>query len=533
MSVPNSKIYFCSDVYLNPSYNNTIFFESAEAQRTYFSGKVVNTFSDYTYLRKNKSIKIQCAMDTANTFSYLFFDNHSSGYTKTYYYFVTDVQYINDTTSEIFIELDVMQTYAFNYWLRPCFVEREHSATDTVGENVLDEGLDLGQIVVNSKTEMTDIDDLCVLILSNVNLIEATETLRTSEWGGLIGGVYSGADLYAVGSEDWLDLSQKLAEFDQWGYSEGILAMWMYPKALVKLANDQEWGADDPIKSVSGVGRVETETVSKSFSDLDGYTPKNNKLFTYPYNFLYVSNNLGGACAYHFERFYNEGSATINNANFRIYGSMSPDGVAKLVPMYYDGVEENFEEGLTLSGFPTCAWNQDVYKLWLAQNQNSHTLKIATGVLSIVGGGVALATGVGTSVGVTGITAGVGMIASHLAAKQDKAIQPEQAKGNFSGSLNISAGVQHFTAYRKSVNAETARIIDNYFSMFGYKTNRVKIPNRDVRENWTYTKTVDCTVYGNLPKADIQKIESVFNHGITFWKNGDQIGNYNLSNNCL
>ena len=36
---------------------------------------------------------------------------------------------------------------------------------------------------------------------------------------------------------------------------------------------------------------------------LDGYAPRNNKLLSYPYNFLYVTNNQGNSAIYRWEFF--------------------------------------------------------------------------------------------------------------------------------------------------------------------------------------------------------------------------------------
>ena len=112
-------------------------------------------------------------------------------------------------------------------------------------------------------------------------------------------------------------------------------------------------------------------------------------------------------------------------------------------------------------------------------------------------------------------------------------IQPPQARGNHSASVNVVNGFQTFTVEKKCVSKYYASIIDSYFDVCGYTTHAVKVPNRAVRENWTYTKTVDCHISGNLCTEDQQKIESIYNNGITFWRNGDNIGNYGLSNKTL
>ena len=43
-------------------------------------------------------------------------------------------------------------------------------------------------------------------------------------------------------------------------------------------------------------------------------------------------------------------------------------------------------------------------------------------------------------------------------------------------------------------------------------------------------KTVGATVTGSVPADDMKKICSIYDNGITFWKNGSEVGQYNLDN---
>jgi hypothetical protein len=66
--------------------------------------------------------------------------------------------------------------------------------------------------------------------------------------------------------------------------------------------------------------------------------------------------------------------------------------------------------------------------------------------------------------------------------------------------------------------------------MYGYAQHIRKVPNRAVRPHWTYTKTIGCCVKGSVPADDMASICAIYDKGITFWKNGDEVGNYNLPN---
>ena len=81
---------------------------------------------------------------------------------------------------------------------------------------------------------------------------------------------------------------------------------------------------------------------------------------------------------------------------------------------------------------------------------------------------------------------------------------------------------------------EFARIIDDFFTQYGYKVNRLKIPNITGRQNWNYVKTVEAIVDGlNVPEKYIKEFERMLNNGITFWHNPSTLKDYSQSNNII
>ena len=73
-------------------------------------------------------------------------------------------------------------------------------------------------------------------------------------------------------------------------------------------------------------------------------------------------------------------------------------------------------------------------------------------------------------------------------------------------------------------------MIDNFFSMYGYAINQLAVPNVKVRPHWTYIKTKNCCITGSITTTDMNKICDIHNNGITYWMNGDEVGNYSLDN---
>lgn len=85
-----------------------------------------------------------------------------------------------------------------------------------------------------------------------------------------------------------------------------------------------------------------------------------------------------------------------------------------------------------------------------------------------------------------------------------------------------------FTTY--AIKPEFAKMIDDYFSMYGYATNRVKVPNLTSRPNWNYIKCVGANILGGIPDEDLLNIRNLFNNGITLWHNPNTFLDYNQPN---
>ena len=536
MSIPQTTISVCSGVRLNSRYEHSIYFADRSAQLSYFAGKVVKTFSAYSFIRKSWDLNVAATMEEAASWSYLYFTNSANA--KRYFYFIDNIEYVNDGTVRLKLQIDVLQTYMFDYEMLPCYVERQHTETDLMGEHTVEEGLETGELINNASVDLDIMGELCILVLASINPNYTDTTTPIQALGGRYNNVFSGLSVWAVDSAKFGLLSQKLDALSSAGFIDGIISMWMYPKKLVKLGGEDTWDSDNLFKVVSGADNA-TLSVSlptwKTF-EMDGYTDvKNNKLKCYPFNFMYMSNNSGGSAVYRFER-RNVGNGV---PSLKFVGAISPDAPSMVYPVDYNGVVEDTEEGLTLGNYPTCAWDSDTYKLWLAQNQNQHRMNTQSALLTVGGGAVAaigsIATGniLGAAGGIGAMIAGNQQIKQQLAQKADMAIQPPQAKGQYSSNVNMAIGKQTFTLYHKSVTKERAKIIDDYFTMYGYQINCVQKPNIHARKSHTYIKTIGCHIDADLCNEDATKIEAIFDHGVTFWTNGNRIGQYGDDNSPL
>lgn len=517
---PNSTIIILKNVPLDNTYRDTILFnDRAEQGRYYIDNYRKFSLERYHYQRVNAGyIKVERTADDLYDCNYLMFQNTTYGQ-KWFYAFITGVDYINDSVAQIRYEIDDMQTWHFDYQLRECFVEREHSPLDSPEDCWVAESLATGDYITNAMEVPLELQNTSIVLFSTIN--------RDYHGGEGIynNGLFSG--LYPI---DFPNTPSGVAECTEWIRNLPILKMNAILCAVIMpsfIVDQGNWGE---------VGfEINPHTYAQNdmmkLNDIGTLTPVlNRKCYYYPYNFLYVSNNQGSCAEYKYELF--DFSSERTKCYFSAWADITPNSSIIMYPNFYGGIANDYEEKMSLSGFPQVAFNLDSFKLWLSQASAS----IATT-------GVALAGGVATgqireealkepSTKIMDIAkVGVGVaVASTVASGLIASARPPQARGTQQSASLLVAGLQNFIFYNKRIKPEYARIIDDYFTAYGYACHRIKIPNINARPSWNYVKTIGCKIVGSMPADSIANIKSIFDRGITFWKKGTVIGDYTQNN---
>lgn len=156
MSEPKGLINLIYRAPLDMTYQHQIDFKSPSEQQTYWGSKVKYRLSDYTYVRRERrSIKVNKSFDELEGINYLTYQAHSGHGTKWYYCFVTDRAYINDETTTLYYEIDVFQTFMFDYTFKPTYITQGHVDRWDADHNPIysrtDEGLNYGSEYVTEK----------------------------------------------------------------------------------------------------------------------------------------------------------------------------------------------------------------------------------------------------------------------------------------------------------------------------------------------------------------------------------------------
>ena len=517
---------------------NQINFSNTTAQYNYFNSlpKLSVDDDDFSYQRKDSVIAYPEHIDSIMQYNYCMYQNENYS-NKWFYAFITDMRYENDGLTYITIKTDVYQTWQFDLTFKASFVEREHVNDDTIGKNVIPEGLQLGEYVANSKAQWLNSPDAIFTPNGNlVIIIGVTQKYNGTSWenqsGVITDGIYQGLRYYVFNFSDVSTLNSWLDTYAGAGKSDAIKCMFILPKILTSGADREDHlyaGSNTTVTKYINVSSGGTSNKTIDFSNiLDNYVPKNNKLKTFPYCFLLASNNSGSDVVYRYEDFYtvSSGVKTIQTPSFQIDSSITPSGSIRMIPRNYKGVAQNDNEGLNMGKFPICNWTTDVYTNWLTQNAVNIPLSIAGSTVGIVAGAVT-----GNPIGVA---SGVIGIANTLGEIYKESLVPPQSEGNINcGDVVTASGNNDFHFQTMSIKKEQLQIIDDYFSMFGYKVNATKVPNLTGRTNWNFIKTIDANIEGDIPQADIEEIKQIFNSGVTIWHNTSHYLDYTQTNNII
>lgn len=534
---PNSTAMFFAGTALTPDGENTLYFANENDKINYWRARGSSiTVSQVTYQREHRGwIRVELPMSRMYNVDYMMFKN-TSFENKWFFAFVTAINYINNNCTEVQYVLDPMMTWMGWFSPKPCFVERQHTRGDAIGANIAEEGISVGPYIDEAVKESPNYGrDACNIRVVIANPDEAK--------ANMFGGIYNPCDYHDFSSA--ASAANYISGLVGQDLQDNIVNVYMVP---TKFANP---------------GQVAGEFVqwAKPYHDFDGYVPKNNKMFCYPYKYLMVDNGEGSTQEYKYEYFNTVPDATSSgNFEFQIYGISGNNVQVKCSPVQYNGTLDYTDEyTIGMEHFPQCAWSVDTYQAYLAQKNAYLEHDIAQnnpivggrvvgqyaggGEGSIIGG----ETGIGSVIGETAMTTAQTVMNFGHNLQQakdtltftqnrliDNIVRPEAGthmRGSSATDLTFAQAQKKFFFHEKAITKNYAMMIDNYFTMYGYRIGQVITPNMNARPHWTYVKTVGCEVGGMLPASDRQAIQNRFDSGVRFWHNLDEMGEYQAYDN--
>ena len=558
---PTGSIIILKNVPFDNTYGHTIDFETESEQRNYFMNQKFHSRHDnYSYLRRERSIKIGVGIDKLRGANYLMYANEDG---KWIYCFIVRKVYINDNNTELILETDVLQTFWFDITWNHTYVEREHM--DRWDENLLpiyntiEEGLTLGdEYLINTSETIHTVSPQYVIAVTQTVDMNGNEQGFNTTLNGVPSTVCYG---FSYGNTFGFDS-------DTLGKSPSVISIAKLPLDItnpecktqyiktVTYPREDEW--DDtlnrqPLPKV-GVYPIDilnsytAKRVLGSVNKFSGYdypsslglgktfNPKfESKLLTYPYSYGLLSDCQSTPLKVKHE--YVTGSMM----EFTGVCSVSHSPKSKVyISSGYRGESDGKLENVTNHKDQQLPLTSDSYKDYIlnnsAQIKTSQGVNIVNTAKNTVAGAVTGALAGAKLGGVWGgiagaITGGVTPLFSGYAThKQELAKQydlqeiPDSVRnmGN-NVSFDVIDNNNKIMYYKMSVDERTRTLLAHFWHLYGYSCKQVKTPDLRSRYYYNFIKTVGCNITGNIDYEDLTRMKEIFDNGVTIWHNRDGV----------
>jgi hypothetical protein len=522
-------LYLLGGVPFNNDYNHTIDFDNPTEQATYFQTKIVYTegIATYTHIRKDGIVKIGRNIETLYGVNYIMYRNYTN--TRWIYAFITDKTYISDNATAINIETDVFQTYQFDYSWKETFIEREHdyrwAGVNVPVYSLTEEGLTLGdEYIKESETTLGSFSGYYLVVASQQ--LESpdsyvppntVQSMATPLYYYLLNGNQNANTLISLEPAVVSISAVTFLTFDAASCST-VSYSTLDPDGNTITFNIFRIQTDKATSKVIGsVSKFYGMALPTAFAT--GVTRNKkfeSKLLCYPYTYNVLTQYQGGSMVLKNEYLAGETISVTVSQNIA-HEIKSKFFISSGYKGEYNG-KENCLINMTLNDLPLVT---DEYKNYML----THKASIASGMaIAGIEGAGALVGGMASG-NPLGIMAGIGTaansaesIAMELARQKDLQTTPQSMRqmGN-NVTFDFADGNLNIKVVRFSVHDDIKQILADYWSMFGYKSGRVKTPNVRTRYYYNYIRTRGANITGNIENAHMEKLKSIFNNGVTIW----------------
>lgn len=521
---------------LESDYRNTLWFPNVAAQTAYFTSKTVKTYSAFNYIKKDNTIVVADEVDNLYNCNYIMYQNANFGQ-RWFYAFINRMEWASNGSTRLYVSTDVIQTWFFDITYYQSYVDRCHSDTDIVGDNIVPEDFTTGN---NGGYQVVGSQDMRP---NNAAVFATTNAGGLSYDGGTHSGIYSGAGLigdFDVGIPSTLNTT--LQAYVNQGTATAVVKIQQYPAAL------QSAGAIYPF--------------SKTPTNISGYTPVNKKLLSAAFITCFVS-------MYGQELNFSPAFITGAIVNVKVSADKTSGAISAFVDNYSN---ENISTMNLTAVIPESSWSYNQYKnnynlhsgsnaIYISRNKMNRRLGAYTESINTMTSALNAVSSASSASNIIGLaTNPIGALSSSIAGTQSAIADAVNSGAKaYQYATGIDAITEDLTAINESYNApatgnlsasngyittnktaltygykvpplDLVKRCDKYLSVYGYKQSEYRSINLHARLNWTFIKTIGLNASGNFPDDDMNTIKSAFNNGIFFWNYTSTFGNFDQLN---
>lgn len=603
-------------------YKDVRLFTSKTEESNYFSSPL-RVEQNYTYIRDKQAIKVNANKEAMEQYNYIRYMNENFSF-KWFYAFITGVEYINQNACYVYFTQDVYTTWWDCFSIKSAFVEREHTNNDSNDYNTTPEQFEINNYEQNLVVYSTDytpnfgeasgIEVGCIIVVAAtvpyIEMISKRVYLAPAEPESTDLSLYElqyttpkldSPRLFNIPVEyTYLRFNSK-AKFDYYlevmnltGQVDTIISVFSMNTAVAdsiftsslptkdvgkiqfrykrKAQNTDEKEVDFATSYyIESIIQTAVDPYISSYAEvieLEGYEPKNEKMFHYPFCKWVIDANNGNTVDIRPELLLIPKKITINEKlsvdieirckaipqNYALSHTIAASTGAFLYPI---------DASVEMAGSMNMPYTKDNAAIWAALNRNVVATQLnnakrkaisdtALGIVDTaasVGAGVLNIAALNPS-SVTGLIGagkqGVSELTDTGRSTARDIMQLREIEANINDKSNLPSSPANMT-YNDTWQCQNGMLkfalrhmcppladvkkYDKFLSKYGYRVCDFKIPNLTGRTNWNYVKTTEITVVPVAQNSyaptdtELRFIEDIFNKGVTFWHIND-VGNY-------
>lgn len=588
---PMTDVHFLSNAPVDYQMNNVLWLASEQEEANFFLSKTKFSFDNCRAVNNDRDpweitvpLTDGSTLDDYYNCNYLMWRNPQFS-NKWFYAYIGTPRPASAGSVTVPFQVDYWQTWHWSCEFPATMVRRETVKDDTIGANLIEENVETGEFVISpvdiGTTTYTGIGtDIieesgwdttpCVLIAYTYKPSETTaetdpgtyiinavkdasdsfcyklNNIAPSFAGGRFQqGIYQACNFIAfevdTTDQDKLDTAIQAVNLYLQKLVDGVMIqsvqiLRMIPKFMAPASGVQ------PINSA--YPRVNNIKGKASPTTFGSYTPNNNKLYTQQFNYLVIDNGAGSQMEMGYEYFKGDSiqGVPVRTPTFRLYSQLSNSPACRLIPYSYKGPsdKENPLYSLELNTYPQCSYSYNEMRADYFANQNSYAVKGVRGVSDALFntiGAVASITESAATLNPGGMVSGIAQIANTaldaadtIAKQKDRARIPNEVVGLSDSNIQFAIGRMSFIEYRMQVQPYYAKIIDNYFTAYGYAINDIKKPELNTRTRFNFIWTQGSNVLGDLPTEAKNVINRQMDAGLRIWHDPAAWMDYSVKN---
>ena len=252
---------------------------------------------------------------------------------------------------------------------------------DTIGLHTIDEGLDIGEIICDTINISEDMSEYGYIGVMSTYIPGRAMGQWGSAYGDLVNRSILASCLFLFNIDSDLDDYRSfLSRANRDGKIGDIHNIFFIPFQAVDLSTTYQItfaDVDESTQTAYTRHAIRLPDTYDAFTDeiriskpltFNNFTPKNNKLKCYPYNYIVVSNNNGEENVLKIENF--DGNLLTFSNEFAI----TIGGSGRLVPLNYRGIDKDIDNSVSLGKLPTFEFPVDSYTNWLTEQSVNNKL---------------------------------------------------------------------------------------------------------------------------------------------------------------